>query len=271
MHENLKYVVDICLNEPYTKPITIRRSLKPSTKQRSPVYPAIGLSEVIDLAQKLYREEKRGSFPPEVAATAWGYQGFSGPVRSKFSALKQFGILDQKKGHEARLTDVGVTFAIGTVGSPEYARALKEAALEPPLFRQLYDDRLESSDDTIFHDLVVNQKFTDNGARAAIKAFRESIDTAYGTSIDILSQGGEVESDPETTSLAAPSNVSPRGGPENVIPLPLSPEKWVQLQGQFPITEDEWDRMLSVLSAIKPGLVSCESDVNEDVSCASEV
>jgi hypothetical protein len=34
----------------------------------------------------------------------------------------------------------------------------------------------------------------------------------------------------------------------------------VTLQAAFPLSEDEWDQMITVLNAMKPGLVALASD-----------
>ena len=42
-----------------------------------------------------------------------------------------------------------------------------------------------------------------------------------------------------------------------VISLPLSPtEPWFYLKGQFPVPEVEWCRMMTILEAMKPALIS---------------
>jgi len=42
------------------------------------------------------------------------------------------------------------------------------------------------------------------------------------------------------------------------IQLPLGPGRWATLSGDFPISEEQWRLMLSVLEAMKPGLVTAD-------------
>ncbi len=42
-----------------------------------------------------------------------------------------------------------------------------------------------------------------------------------------------------------------------VIPL-LAGDKWVTLSAEFPLTEQQWEQLMSVLEAMKPGLVAYE-------------
>lgn len=230
-----------------------------TSRQRSPNYPTIGLDEAIDLVKRLYQREKRGFFPPEMAHAAWGYKSFSGPVRSKVSALKQYGLLDQNKGQEARLSDRALTVILRNPASKEYSAVLREAALDPPLFKEFYESRSDSSDETLTHELIVNRSFTDAGARQLIAAFRSSMAVAGLTDADIMS-GTEREGidDKVEEHGKMPLPPTPPGTTDRVIPLPLSPTKWVNLQGPFPVTRSEWTLMLKVLEAHKPGLVTEE-------------
>jgi hypothetical protein len=40
------------------------------------------------------------------------------------------------------------------------------------------------------------------------------------------------------------------------ILVTYSPEEWALLQGRFPMSEDDWDAMIAVLTAMKRGLVA---------------
>ena len=40
------------------------------------------------------------------------------------------------------------------------------------------------------------------------------------------------------------------------IPLPISRNIWLRLEGRFPMTEEAWTQMLRILDAMKLGLVA---------------
>jgi hypothetical protein len=40
------------------------------------------------------------------------------------------------------------------------------------------------------------------------------------------------------------------------VPLPLSPHAWATLTAALPLTEEEWDRLMAVLAAMRPAIVS---------------
>ena len=232
-----------------------------TNKQRSPNYPMWSLSEAVELVEKLYKTEKRGVFPPESVTAAWGYKSYSGGVRTRFSSLKRYGLIEQKKGLEAKLSERALTLSLRNPASREYIAALQEAALEPPLFREYYEQgRLQSSDDTLKHDLIVNRNFTDNGADDFLGAFRASMAFANLTNDDTVSRQNEDEiSQPKEENDAMPPAPNP-DVPDRVVSLPLAANKWVNLRGPFPMTEsDEWTLMQAVLDAMKPGLVIADS------------
>jgi hypothetical protein len=43
--------------------------------------------------------------------------------------------------------------------------------------------------------------------------------------------------------------------PMRIMALPLSPHAWATLTVALPLTEEEWDRLMAVLAAMRPGLV----------------
>ena len=47
------------------------------------------------------------------------------------------------------------------------------------------------------------------------------------------------------------------------IQLPLSASSWATLSANFPLSEDGWKRMITVLEAMKPALVAEDNDAEE--------
>ena len=37
--------------------------------------------------------------------------------------------------------------------------------------------------------------------------------------------------------------------------IPIRPDKYVRLEAEFPMTDEEWERMIAILGAMKPALV----------------
>jgi hypothetical protein len=146
-------------------------------KQRSPNYPATGLTEAIDLARRLWKIEQRTSVSPDVIAKAWGYKSLSGPVRTKVSAMKKYGLLEQTTDG-MRLSQRAVQIVNYKADTQEYQEAMQAAAKEPELFQELYKTHQNASDDALRAYLVTKKAFSDPGARQLIKAFRETMAVA---------------------------------------------------------------------------------------------
>ncbi len=217
-------------------------------RERSPNYPAISLAKAIADVTALYTKEGRTRAPLEVAAKAWGYKSLSGPARSRIAALRQYGLASQVKG-KLSPTELALAIILRGTDSPERQQALRRAALAPDIFGQLRDQYPGASVDALRHHLIVDRRFTDDGAKRLIESYTETIAFAKldKPSYDSLSEG---ESEGDKTTLEERGMQSYR--------LPISGTKWTTLQGNFPITSAEWEQMIAVLGAMKPALVSSE-------------
>ncbi|HLC10565.1 MAG TPA: hypothetical protein VJL56_01830 [Candidatus Bathyarchaeia archaeon] len=143
------------------------------TKERSPNYPAVSLDEAIELARALYSKEKRTSVSPEVAARALGYTSLSGPARVKLAALKKYGLIEGDT-HGVKISDLALRILISPQGSDEQMQAIQEAALKPDIFKELAGTHAEASDDALRSHLMLTRKFTEEGTRHLIRAFRDT-------------------------------------------------------------------------------------------------
>jgi hypothetical protein len=147
------------------------------TRMRSPNYPAISLGEAIALVRRLYDAEKRSVVSPHVAAEALGYQGMSGPARSRLSALRKYGLVDDERDG-IRVSNRALNLLLHEADAPEYLEAAREAALEPEIFRDIFDSHYESSDSNLRNHLIIKLGFSDGGAKHFVKAFRETLELA---------------------------------------------------------------------------------------------
>ena len=101
-------------------------------------------------------------------------------------------------------------------GSRQHQDALKDAALFPSLFREIYDTRLNASDDSLTHYLIMDQNFTPDGANRFVKSFRETLVTAKltgdGTLLELdddIDDFEEDDSPPETAPQHVANPASP--------------------------------------------------------------
>ncbi len=169
-------------------------------RTRSPNYPAIGLKQAIELTQALWRHEKRTAVPPAVAARAWGYSSLSGPARIRLAALKKYGLLDEDR-QGVRISELGMRLALEPPQSEPYRIALREAALKPALFRELYESHRDASDEALRSHLIFDREFSESGAALVIRAFRDTLAFAK-------LRGSEA------VAAARPADVRPEPAPE---------------------------------------------------------
>jgi len=142
-------------------------------KLRSPNYPAFGLGQAVEAAGKLWNSEKRTPVSHETAAVALGYKSLSGPARVAIGTLRQFGFIDKaEKGH-IRLSDLAVRVLHGS--AEERQAALKQAAINPPLFKELAQNHTDASETAIRSYLITKKGFAEDGARKAARAFRDTL------------------------------------------------------------------------------------------------
>ena len=241
------------------------------TKHRSPNYPGFDLEVAIDALAQLYSRVKRNEFTPGDAATAWGYNSTSGPVRVKMAALRQFGLLDGKKGENPKLSRSGLTFVIRNKSSHEYQEALRSAAINPPLFAKAKEAKPNASDNVLREWLLLDENFSDDGASRFVEVFRSTMRLAGLDGDDIISglENHESLTEGEDVSMiSAPINVEneqplalEHGAPllsaaHTRVPLKLiGGSLTVAIELPSSMTERAWKQMIDMLNALKPGYV----------------
>jgi plasmid stabilization system protein ParE len=147
------------------------------SKERSPNYPALTLSDAVRLVEAFWKKERRTTVSPEAAARAFDYKSLSGPARQTIATLRQYGLLESDS-NGVRISELGITIVHHPAGTPEGDEALRTAAMNPPLIRELAASHAEASDDALKIYLVTKKRFSDDGARRFIRAFRDAIKLA---------------------------------------------------------------------------------------------
>jgi hypothetical protein len=144
------------------------------TKHRSPNYPAHGLREAVEMVRQVYAKEKRSASPGEIVVKALGYSSLSGNARVKIASLKQYGLLEGQERKGMRVSDLAMQI-LYPENSLQESDALKTAALTPPLFKSLLNEKGGASDEAIVNYLVSRMSFSDIGAKQAVEAYRDTM------------------------------------------------------------------------------------------------
>jgi hypothetical protein len=121
------------------------------------------------------------------------------------------------------------------------------------------------SDSNLHHTLIFEYHFTDNGATEFVRQFKATIAFAKLGDDDDVPPSREV-SLPTVVSHAEP--VTARRVPESVttyvpspsgraLPIPImGSDQWPTLYLPSRISEADWNQMIAVLQAMKPGIVA---------------
>jgi hypothetical protein len=228
------------------------------TGQRSPNYPAISLEEAVRAAAELYKSEKRTVVTPEVAAQAMGYGSLNGRARTKLSALKKYGLIEDVRGG-LRVADRVTRLILNPHGSSEATLALQEAALEPDIFREIWGTHREASDRALINHLVFERRFAEVGARQFIKAFRSTIEFAGLRSEPLAADNARsVSSEPDDTEgpvESGPVLRSQVSRPGAVFRWPLGPEVTAELSFVGgPVTERHFELLQQYIELAKAAM-----------------
>ena len=234
-------------------------------KSRSPNYPSVDLETAIDLLRKLYDRLHKGEFLASDAAGAWGSKSASGPVKRKLAALRQYGLLaGVKRGVKAenpRISRRGLTFVLRNQASREYQSELKEAALAPPLFNEIYNTLSDPADGVLGHHLIVEKGFTDKGAQRFIEVYNATIQLANLNKDDEMSESEydyqnigvkkeTLDSNPEFTAVRRQTPM---------VTITLSTEgEYAKLLPRM--TSADWERKVKILDAYKDTFVQDEPE-----------
>jgi len=144
-------------------------------KSRSPEYPAIGLREAVEKVRSAYSGGIYQSLVSKKAlAEAMGYKSLSGASLPVLSALAKYGLIEGRAG-DTRISDLAVSIIAHEPGTPERAKAIRDAASKPELFVDI-DGRSHNgkTTDAAIRSYLLTRKFIPPAADAAIRAYRET-------------------------------------------------------------------------------------------------
>ena len=233
-----------------------------ASKIRSPNYPSIDLGRAVERVNQLYPDVQRGEFAYGDAARAWNYSSVSGPVRRTMGALRQYGLIEHRKGDNAKLTTRALTLILREPESREYRSALRDAALDPPLFTELEENgKGAAAADALRQYLVVEKNFTKEGATQFIEVFHAARGLANLDESDNIAGLDVVQDVREEPSMQQAPHISIASSPEpgtRTIQIPIPGVPWPTLTVPYPMTEQTWKNFQTMLANMKSALVAEE-------------
>ncbi len=240
---------------------------------RSPNYPALNLQKSLELAGKLFDVHRRHPIPLAVAAKDWGFVPESNYVAQRLAAIAAYGLVEIEGVKDTRKLTISELasniFIDKRPGSTERAVCIKRAALQPDIFRKLYDAYPEElpADHLLEYELEKDHKFNPNSIRNFINILKATFDFAKVYESDIL----EAESlpDQEEKMIAASDKIPVKEGTTIRIPaiIPLPDEREVAnypigqglkarilVSGKTPLTLRAIEKLVALLELNKEDL-----------------
>lgn len=152
---------------------------------RSPSYPSIGLPEAISLSRRIY--DKTAMYPRDQGSLAelLGYDAGSSWLGLRLSALAKFGLAEiipanSSRGKACVLTALAETLVTWNPASEEYKSALRQAALRPPIYNDLwtrFGPDFPTNPEMATY-LVDERKFNPNVVNTLLSDFRATAECA---------------------------------------------------------------------------------------------
>jgi len=242
-------------------------------RNRSPNYPAISLGEAIQRIQAIYRQQQQHPTNREVFAKLLGYNSLNGASAVLISALSKYGLLEGH-GERLRVSALGQDLSLHRPDDPEYAAAVEQAAFTPTLFRDLHERYPNGlpSDHSVRVDLVKG-RFNPKTVDGVIRVYRDTLElvnTINADSTTVPSDDGAMETPMQALPVTGPRQdttgsapviggvptATPNDPRMRAVQLPYSNTEWGTLYAAFPLSEENWDLMLTLLNAMKPALVA---------------
>ncbi|SRR6266481_341977 len=181
-------------------PIKSGIPVPPKIRHRSPSYPVIGLKDALERTKKFYVVDGRGGAPTDMAAKHIGFASAHGQALSVLSALKKFGLLEDRAGRVV-LTQRALELITLPEDDPRRSESLRKAALSPTIYggliKQFKANGAASlpSNETLRAELIAYKDFNPNAVDDFIRAFRETLDFSGLSDFSMIESVDEAQSE----------------------------------------------------------------------------
>ena len=208
-------------------------------RHRSPNYPGISLKSAAEKVGAWYKAD--GLVASQTEAAMKHMKGDYGRV---LSALKSYGLVNEDNGR-IKLSQRGIDIVARTADDPKRKQALRDAALSPPIYRELWKEYSVGlpSDTTLQAELVAGRKFNAKFVGDFISDLRSTLEFA-GISTSTVVESGQTDEnlneDPVEGSFtglpAKESTIEAQTPPMNLPPGSNMPHEQQRAQFLKPLT-----------------------------------
>ncbi len=149
---------------------------------RGPAYPFVNLERAVEKAAIIAEKgAARQKMPPETFYKLWGMGAKSSSSRQTMAALNYYDLVEyvgRGTDRKVQLTELALRIVLDKQpNSAARAEAVKKAALEPPIFRELHERYAPFLPDDVVIEtfLKLERSFNDEAAQATIRHFRDTM------------------------------------------------------------------------------------------------
>ncbi len=178
-----------------TKPQAIEPEKK--KRHRSPNYPTVGLREAIERTKRFIATDGKAGAASAMAAKHIGFASAHGQAYSVLSALKKFGLIEDKDG---RVVPTQRAMEIVSLPDSDERRlnAIRQAALSPQIYAEIVAEYKTTGlphDETLAGELVAYRGFNPNSVSEFLEAFKETLEFAGLSDFSVLSSEPKAENE----------------------------------------------------------------------------
>ena len=251
---------------------------------RSPAYPYLDLKDAVEKTEGFYNIQDLNRISAVVATKDIGYEAGSSRGWRALASLISFGLLDEEGVTDKRevwLSELGKEiFHYGSKDSDEAKKAIRVAALKPPIHAELWDLWSRSgqlpSDDHMKRFLVQNKAFNPKAVDTFIKEFVDTLTYAgfiQGSKIALDS----VPSESKRRNTGVPGSRNNSGARMNTTSgslqdatIPLIGGATAILSIPRPLSKKNYDLIKRWLTLMEPSLTESDGATGLDEPEASE-
>lgn len=168
----------------------MEQTQKPKKKRlRSPNYPAFSLSEAISKINVLWEKDGKVGAHRSVVLKHLGFNSESGSALRNLATLKMFGLTSENNRHII-LTEIALDIILYSHDKNIYYRSLKESALKPDIYNELYNKYTDGlpSTDALKSELIREYNFNPKAIDRFIESFKSTLEYA-----DLLNGKDEID------------------------------------------------------------------------------
>lgn len=216
-------------------------------------YPPTHLKDAVDAVEKLFAEIQRSSVDGTTASKALGYSSENGAARTKLGALNAYGLIDRGK-KLVSVTDLGIAIAHPLADSRE--RGLREAALRPELFKEIWANHRQCSE-SVLASTLVHKGFDAQSAAQAAKIFKANVAFAGLKDSEYSPPNPPKATPPISGAATGGSTTPPMTANVRYLSIPLD-------IGDAPVplgmSKEDWKIFIDALKVFKSRIVKDDDD-----------